>query len=391
MNKNVFDVLIVGAGPVGLALAKGLAQDGRSVLILEKKSCLSEHSKAATVWPGTQEVLNRLNVLSSFEDQSLIVKTLKLIDADSKQESTLLELPLLELKERTPFPRLLIIPQDQTERLLYDSLKQLENVQLRFSAEVKAIKDLGDRVEAEYSSLGIPASVRSRFLIGCDGAHSTVRQSLNLHLDGETYPIKAALADVELISPNTCSGFRISTKNQPYVGIEIGKNRWRLILLVKTEIDLDLKSATEQAVKELFGEVAFKTLWQSEFKLHRRTASQFSKGNIVLAGDAAHLNSPLGGQGMNAGIQDTETLRRSLETAFKENSNCPLQSYSEQRRASVLSGVNRNTGLMTSFLLLDNGKFLKFFLKALSLILKVPWIRQRFLLNLAMLSASYQQ
>lgn len=384
-SKTNVDVIVVGAGPVGLALAKGLALDGRSVVVLEKKTSLSQHSKALTLWAGTQDVVERLGLLPVFEDHSLCRDRMQIFDAD--HDRALTDLPLFELSSETAHARLLLLPQNVTETLFFESLAEEEKAEVKFGATVTGLTDEEDGVSVRYVQDGKEHELRSRFAIGCDGAHSVVRAALGFHLEGETYKIKAGLSDIELGDTKIDYAFPRFTSEAGFaIAIKASETLWRLIFIERADKEWDLTERTEAAVEKLFGQTSFKPLWTSEFKLHRRTSERFSKGNLVLAGDAAHLNSPIGGQGMNAGIQDTEPLRKALALAFAENSNEPLHDYAIKRKAEVEKGVNRWTGFMTSLLFARHGRYLRDVLRTLDVGFKIPAVRHAFLRRAMMLN-----
>jgi 2-polyprenyl-6-methoxyphenol hydroxylase-like FAD-dependent oxidoreductase len=128
------DVVVVGAGPVGLSLALGLARRGRDVLVLETNDTTAEHSRAPAIWPGTQEVLADLGVIDRFEAHGLIVPAPEMWDAD--HDRPILRIPIDTLADETRFPRLLIIPQSRTERLLSEALGETATGRVRWAAEV---------------------------------------------------------------------------------------------------------------------------------------------------------------------------------------------------------------------------------------------------------------
>lgn len=386
LEDGPWEVIIVGAGPVGLALAKGLGRDGRRVLVLESEDALSEHSKALTLWPGSQEVLDRLGLMPCFERNSLVLGALSLHDAD-RRDRILLHLPLHELRYETSFPRLLVLPQSRTERLLYESLAEEPSVTVRFSAEAVALVDSPAGARIEYASDGERSAATARFVVGCDGAHSFVRDQLEFGLEGATFPFRAGLADVRIPASDGLPGPRLSTRLRPCVGIPLGTDLWRVIIVLDQAARLD-EAAIKAAVRNLFGSVTYELLWQSDFRLHRRTADQFARGNAVLAGDAAHLNSPVGGQGMNAGIQDSEILRAAIGRALREDSCAAIAEYASARKATIQHGVNRNTGRLTSLLFLRRGKYFKHVVRGLDRLLRVAPIRRRFLRGVAMLPAA---
>jgi 3-(3-hydroxy-phenyl)propionate hydroxylase len=378
------DVAVVGAGPVGLSLALGLARAGRSVVVLEKEAGTSEHSRAPAIWPRTQEVLAGLEVLDRLVEEGLPLERGELWDGDRGR--VLLRLPFTELAAETPYPRLLIVPQSVTERVLAAALAEQPTAELRFSAAVEGIEPNGRTVKVTVRGDRGLETVEAAFVAGCDGAHSTVRHALGASFDGLTYEVRAALADVALERDDPGLPFpRFSTHGSLALAIRISEQLWRLILPVAEDDPLPLDARVERAVAQLFGATGYRTVWRSDFRLHRRIASTFARGRVVLAGDAAHLNSPVGGQGMNAGIQDAEGLTAALLAALDADDPVPITTWADRRREAVRGGVNRFTDRMTRLLLLGRGRFIKPALRLVALATRLPPIRHRLLRRLAML------
>jgi 2-polyprenyl-6-methoxyphenol hydroxylase-like FAD-dependent oxidoreductase len=146
------DVVVVGAGPVGLSLALGLAREGTSVTVLEKEPDTSEHSRAPIVWPRTQEVFSEVGVLGAFLDAGIVRSRIRLWDVD--RDRPLLRVPLEELRDETPCPQLLICPQSTTERILCEALEAEPSATVCFSAEVADLTPVNGRVAVHYERGG---------------------------------------------------------------------------------------------------------------------------------------------------------------------------------------------------------------------------------------------
>lgn len=378
----MWDVIIAGAGPVGLTLALTLAKQGRRVLVLEKEASLSEHSRAPAIWPRTQEVLEELGVLARCVQEGLLVHDFSLFDADV--ERSRLRLAFEELRPWTAYPRLLILPQDKTERILYQALAA-NSVEVRFHAEVTGLFQSGEGVRVEYRHKGTDAFVECRYAAGCDGAHSRVRELLGFKLDGMTYSLKASLADIQIENSEKYAFPRLTRKGVWAVAIRIEKNLWRLIFPYEAGETLALDERIRRGAARLFPNETYQVIWQSDFKLHQRSAEHYVKGRVVLAGDAAHLNSPVGGQGMNAGIQDAKALGHALDTALRDQTEAPLQDYERERLQAVKGGVNRFTDRLTRILFFQNGQFFPLILAVVSMLLKLRPLRLRFLRGMAMI------
>ncbi|HXV27399.1 MAG TPA: FAD-dependent oxidoreductase [bacterium] len=378
----LYDVLIVGAGPVGLSLALALGRAGKSVLVLEKEKGLSQHSRAPAIWPRTQEVLSGLGVIERFHREGTVLPEIRIWDAD--RDRPLLSLPLRELENETSFPYFLILPQDRTERILYEALSREATAVAKFGVQVTGLDQTASGVRVHCSDRGNAVIYEARFAAGCDGAHSTVRPILNFSFPGMTYSVMAALADVRLGEERDYPFPRISDQKTLAIGVRIEKHLWRLILPFSPQSGTALDQRIEQSVRSLFAQNAYSVIWKSEFHLHRRISSGFVKNRVVLAGDAAHLNSPVGGQGMNAGIQDSEILARTLIQALAENNPVLLEFYEKNRMNAVRRGVNPFTNKLTQLLLFQGGRYVKLLFLVANGVFRVPLLRKAFLRRLAM-------
>ena len=377
-----YDVVIAGAGPVGLCLALRLVKEGKSVFIMEKNATTHEHSRAPAIWPKTQEILSDLGVVDQFLEEGIIAPHLRMTDVDTNK--VLFEIQLEEIKDLTKYPHLLVIPQSKTERILCDALKKQKNAEVHFSCELVSFLQNESSVSVQYKEAGEDKEITASYLVGCDGAHSVVREILGVHLKGETYKTQAALADVRIQSDKPFP--LISTKDVMVVAIKIDTDLWRLILIYFSKSAMTLEERAGRAMQQLFPGEKYEDIWQSEFRLHNRISTQFVKERVAIAGDAAHLNSPVGGQGMNSGIQDTEVLGEALLKALNENEPKHLQVYADLRKGAVASGVNRFTNMLTEVIFIANGRLLKLIFRGWSILMKVPFIRRRFLRKVTMLS-----
>lgn len=376
-------IVIVGAGPVGLSLGLYLARYGLDVLVLEKNAATSEHSRAPAIWPRTQEILSDLGVIDDFLNEGLVMRRLEILDVD--HDARLFQAPLDELADQTAYPHLLILPQSRTEKLLLNALQGQSTAEVRFSCEVFQLAQHQEKVEVRFHGPEVDSTVSADFVIGCDGAHSTTREAIGARLEGITYKFRAALADIRLDGRATFHSPRLTTRPRIAIGIQISEELWRLILPFKRSDNVPLDCRVDQAVTSLFHESTWQSVWQSEFSLHRRVSTSFAERRIVLAGDAAHLNSPAGGQGMNAGIHDAALLARALCDAVDQVSDEPLEKFGRNRPKDIRKGVNRFTGILTRMLLTGEGRVIQPVLGLANAAMHFKSIRRRILRRLAML------
>ncbi|MEV3963342.1 FAD-dependent monooxygenase [Nocardia sp. NPDC050193] len=348
MNANTVDqtydtpVVIAGAGPVGLALALGLARAGVHSTVIEKKAWLDPHSRATLILARTLEIFHQWGVLDRFVAAGNVVPHVRLREPATKHQ--ILHVNFTKLNDISAAAYALALPQDQTERILLDAVRSTGLVDVRFSSELVGFTQL-DEGGVEFrvrDGRGAESSGTAKYLVGADGAHSTVREQLGITLEGKTYPTHARLVDVRVSSEHdhTDEWPTILGRRGIVVGIRFGNQVWRIIeQVVDPELaGSALESHVVEMASELFGGPPEEILWESTYRKHERCATQFRIGDVLLAGDAAHLNSPAGGQGMNSGVQDAHNLawklaRCTFDTAVDRDA--LLGSYAEERRSLV--------------------------------------------------------
>ena len=377
------DVVIAGGGPVGLTLALGLARAGLDVLVLEKRASASEHSHAPAIWPGTQEALAEMGLLDRFRRRGISLSCPQVWDAD--RDASLIRLPVAELEDETSHPRLLVLPQSETEALLCEEIRNTVGVELRFSSKVSGFIQDSFGVDVSYRRFGHEERVRAKYVAGCDGAHSTVREHLGGRLEGKTYATRLVLADIRISGLEDLAFPRISTTPRLVIALRLKPDLWRLVLPYCGRPPPDPARWVPQAAASLFGRGAEELVWSEDFRLHRRVSSHWVKGRIVLAGDAAHLDSPVGGDGLNAGIQDAKLLCRALEEAVAVDHPQPLVNYVANRRRTVERGVNAYADMATRCLLLGGGRMIRPAFAMARMLFAVPGWRRRILRRLALI------
>jgi 2-polyprenyl-6-methoxyphenol hydroxylase-like FAD-dependent oxidoreductase len=350
-------VAIAGAGPVGLALSLALAHHGVRSVVLEESPALSEHSKAPGVLPRTLETFATWGILDRFLDRGVFLRQVS--GWTPKRAEPLFTIDLSPLEPITAAPGLLVLPQNRTEQLLYEAARATGLVDVRFGHHVTGfVEDTGSVTASALTTSGDRVAVRAAYLVGCDGPHSIVRQTLGWELEGKTYPARLLLADVRVGEPrNSLPWPRLHARDRGVLGgLRIEADLWRLIATIdKRTTDEQAASAPFIAtlVDELLGAGPFELVWASTFRIHCRTSPHFRRGRVLLAGDAAHINSPAGGQGMNSGIQDAHNLAWKLARALAGGRAEPLlASYDAERRPAILSNVDRYTDLLTRGVLL---------------------------------------
>jgi len=369
-------VVIAGAGPVGLSLALGLARYGIESTVLERKPELDRHSRAIVLWPRTLEIFAQWGVLDVFTDAAPRRNAISLYAAETG--ARVFELDLTCIGDQTETPYSLILPQDRTERLLLDAVRSTGLVDVLFETEVVGVHDRGDRVDVTAQRAdGTTLQSEGAYLVGADGARGFVREALGYELEGKTYPLRTLLADIVIPDERDLLPFPRAAAMQQHVlgAVRYAQNTWRMVAMFRhDEIsdETDLQALLPERVAQIFGEGPFETIWLSLFRTHARRASHFAHGRVALAGDAAHLNSPAGGQGMNAGIADAHNLAWKLARALHGGDGVTLlESYDVERRDAIAGDVERFTDALTRAAMLTPPMRLAA-LSALDLALKKP-------------------
>src|ERR1700761_6231309 len=348
-------VLVVGAGPVGMTAASELARFGVSVRIVDKAAARTDKSKALVVWSRTLELLDRgPGGAAPFVDAGFKAHAVNLVAGDGKLMG---HVSMDSVK--SPYPYGLMLPQSETERLLEARLASL-GVTIERNTEVLGYKTTEDGIEAQlHRADGTEDTVQASWLLGCDGAHSIVRHTLGVPFAGETMDSDWILADVHM------SGYHFPDsepsvywhKDGVFVIFPISPGRYRVIAdLPLTPGKLPPQPTLEQAQAVIDqrgpgGLKAFDPIWLAGFRINGRKVANYRSGRIFLLGDAAHVHSPAGGQGMNTGMQDAFNLAWKLALVIRgAGADSLLDSYSPERSAvgdEVLKNANRLTAIGT--------------------------------------------
>ncbi len=305
------NVLIVGAGPTGLVLALWLTKLGVKLRIIDKTAEPGTTSRALAVHARTLELYRQLDLADAVVQRGHKVPAVNLWVKGERAA----RLPFETVgQDLTPYPFLHIYPQDEHERLLIDRLKVL-GVSVERRVELTGFSEEGDRVVAGLRGPdGQESRCEASYIAGCDGARSTVRETLGTGYPGGTYRQLFHVADVEAAGPAIDGELHIDLDEADFAAVFplAGKGRARLIGTVRDERadradTLKFEDVSDRAIKQLKVEVK-KVNWFSTYHVHHRVTDHFRKGRAFLLGDAAHIHSPAGGQGMNTGIGDAINL-----------------------------------------------------------------------------------
>jgi 2-polyprenyl-6-methoxyphenol hydroxylase-like FAD-dependent oxidoreductase len=331
------DVLVVGAGPTGLVLALSLARQGVRVRVVDRAPQPGSTSRALGVQARTLELYRPLGLASVLVERGHRVEAAHLwVGGEEKAH-----LPFSEIGQGlSPFPYLLIYPQDEHERLLIERLAA-EGVEVERPVALERFESAADGLVAHLrDDRGSTGLCQASFIAGCDGAHSTVRQALGIQFGGGTYQHLFYVADVQATGPVMNGDIHIALDEADFLAVFglAGPGRARLIGTVQGAAAargdaLGWSDVSAGVLAHLRIQVE-RVNWFSTYHVHHRVASRFQAGRAFLLGDAAHIHSPVGGQGMNTGIGDAINLAWKLAAVVKGRSPLGLlDSYQPERIA----------------------------------------------------------
>lgn len=362
------DVLIVGAGPTGLTLARELRSLGVSVQIVDRATDAVHESRALAIQARTLEVLARNSLADDLVTAGAPIGTLVLHDHGLGRRSRTRTVPLNPAPVNTVpladdtlgdtrFPFLLFLSQANTERVLLDRLASTGTAVGRGLTLTGLVQD-PDGVTCTLESAGVPPrTVRSRYVVGCDGAHSNTRKLAGIGFTGLAHPQRFLLADLEIDGVDQGSAHAYFAEAGPLLLLPLGTPAsWRLIVMLPPGTAADpvtlklLQTTVSRYTRERL--ILHHPVWLTDFTISSRVADRFQRGRVLLAGDAAHIHSPAGGQGMNTGIQDAVNLGWKLALVCSGATGpALLRSYGRERlplARSVLAGTDRAFSLATS-------------------------------------------
>ncbi|HLV57296.1 MAG TPA: FAD-dependent monooxygenase [Natronosporangium sp.] len=349
------EVLIVGAGPTGLSLAVQLAAHGVRPRLIDRAADRAHESRALAVQPRTLEVLAAAGLSDRLVAAGNPAVRLQLHGPGRRVEVKVFDLGLAD----TAYPYLLLVSQAETERILLAHLATA-GVRVERRTELVDLHQTGDAVVATLRHLdGRTEVATSRYLVGCDGAHSTVRRLSGIAFHGGTYPRTFVLADLAVdgvpgrgaadgLDPGAAHAFLSRTGVLFF--FPLGHPApWRLIAMRPpgdpTPAGAPVALADLQALADAHraGVRLRDPVWMTNFRLHHKVAVRYRRGRVFLAGDAAHIHSPAGGQGMNTGIQDAVNLGWKLAQVARGRAGDDLLDTYESERLPVGRAVLRLT------------------------------------------------
>jgi 2-polyprenyl-6-methoxyphenol hydroxylase-like FAD-dependent oxidoreductase len=363
-------LLVVGAGPTGLALAVELARRGCPATVVDRLAAGGNTSRAAVIHLRTLEVLEPLGVVPELRARAVEVPVFRFRDRDR----ALMEVGFTGLPGR--YQNLLMIPQSETEAVLEARLVALGGTVHR-GMEVIELEPAGEGVDVTLSGPGGKERIRAARVAGCDGLHSVVRAAAGIGFPGESYPQSFVLADVVMDWPPGAGEVSLSFAADGLVVVApLPGGRMRIVATLD-EAPAEPSAADVQALLDARGPGGARVhevVWGSRFRVQHRVADGFVRGPFLILGDAAHVHSPAGGQGMNLGLKDAVTLAGALAAG------ADLDGWARTRRAEAAEVV-RMTDRLTRIATLRSPAARQLRNLGLRLLGSLPPVRRRLALR----------
>lgn len=339
-------VVIAGAGPVGLVAANHLAQRGIPVVVLESEASLPETLRASTFHPPTLDMLERFGVIPELLRMGLKAPRLQYRD----RAGCIAEFDFSVIADATQHPYRLQCEQFKLNILLYEKLREFLHADVRFSSPVTGVEQTDENITAIVQNGDKTDRITGRFLIGADGARSAVREALKIRFEGFTWPERFLVVSTTFPFEQAIEGLApVSYFADPEEWFFLLRvpGMWRVMIPTRpdeTDAGILSNAGIERRLQRIVAkpepyEVKHRTL----YRVHQRVATRYRDRRAFLAGDAAHINNPLGGMGMNGGIHDAVNLAEKIAAVWTDAKTDILAGYERQRRPIALEYVNAHS------------------------------------------------
>ncbi|MBL0923107.1 MAG: FAD-dependent monooxygenase [Sphingomonadaceae bacterium] len=342
------DVVISGAGPVGTLAAYALAKGGVSVLVAEAGEDCAEDLRASTFHPPTLEMLDQLGIYDELSQQGLIAP---IYQYRLRSTGEVIAFDLSELGDMTRFPFRLQAEQFKLSRMLVDRLAGFPSAKVLFQHRLVHFEQDDEGVTVSFETPTDISKVRSKFLIAADGANSIVRKWLGVQFSGFTYPEKFLCLSTDFPIEehfNNLALVNYVADAEEWLVLLRVPSLWRVLLpadAANSDEALRSDANKDKIFHRLLGNGSVETAHRTIYRVHQRVADRYDHGRVILAGDSAHLNNPLGGLGMNSGIHDAVNLTERLVRIIldKADASSELAHYDRQRRKVMNDFVQAQT------------------------------------------------
>src|SRR5262245_19691304 len=335
-NTLSTDVLICGAGAAGLTLAIDLARRGVAFRLIDKIDAPFQGARGKAIQPRTQEVFEDLGIVDRVVAAGGRYPPQRVYRDDGSYE----ESPIMLLRDPTPsepYAITVMVPQFLTEAAMRERLAELGH-RPQYGVELTGFVQDAEGVSARIHGASGADTLRVRYLVGTDGGGSLVRHALDIGFPGKSLDIRAVVADVSLegLGRDAWHRFNDGTPHQISLCPLRGTDLFQLQAIVTLEGDIDLSTEGLAAMvtrRTGRNDILIRTVtWASAYNMHARLADRFRVGRVFLAGDAAHIHPPTGGQGINTSVQDAYNLGWKLAAVLKGAPEALLASYEDERR-----------------------------------------------------------
>lgn len=347
------DLAIVGLGPVGATVALRMARAGHSVIICERNAALPIDQRASTLHPPTIDMLAKFGILEDIICRGIICPYFQYRDHETGPVAKFSYSSIADLVEH---PYRISCEQWKIVEILLSRLRQLPNVTILQPAKATHVEQTADHARVTVEKDGKNLELNCEFVIACDGISSDIRKSSGIDYKGYTitdlYWVLTTAFDFADVLPDL-SYVNYVTDHDRWYSLVRGRNHWRVLFPTsgeKTDEELKDPETEREALRSVYPNTDYHVIHRKLYRVHQRVAERFRDGRILLAGDAAHANSPLGGQGMNSGIHDAFNLTTALIEVLNGGDEGLLDRYGRQRKHAALNGVQAHAARNEEFL-----------------------------------------
>src|SRR5687767_7730678 len=342
------NVIVVGAGPVGTVAALACARHGHTVTLLEAQQRIDDSPRASTTQPPTLEMLAELGLIDEYLRVGLVSRTFQFWDRPTR--SLIAEFDFARLKGETAYPFVVQTEQHKLANMAIERLRGMANAQVRLGERVTGIFQDADTVSITTSS----SELQADYVIGADGGRSTIRKALGIEFEGYTWPERFLVITTKFdfqAALGCCLRTYMADPQEwtnlfKVAGDDL-KGRWRAVYNTR-EDETDEEALSDASVRARLSRIYVPEgerdyLHLNLYAVHQRVAKSFRKGRVFLCGDAAHVNNPIGGLGLNCGIHEAWHLAGLLKEVAGGKDDSILDSYEAKRRPLNIQYVQEQT------------------------------------------------